>query len=123
MTKIKERENSKSNREKQQITYKGTPIRLSADFSAEILQTRRKWHNSDEKEKTYNKEYSTHWGSHSDLKDKSKVLQTKVKVKRIQHHQTSFTTNAKGISVGEKEKATTRTKKITNGKVHWSRQT
>ena len=24
--------------------YKGTSIRLSADFSAEILQTRRKWH-------------------------------------------------------------------------------
>ena len=28
-------------REKQQITYKRTPIRLSADFSAEILQARR----------------------------------------------------------------------------------
>ena len=25
-------------------TYKGTPIRLTADFSAETLQTRRKWH-------------------------------------------------------------------------------
>ena len=31
-------------REKKQITYKGPPIRLSADFSAEILQTRRQWH-------------------------------------------------------------------------------
>ena len=28
-------------REKQQITYKGTPIRLTADFSAETLQARR----------------------------------------------------------------------------------
>ena len=28
-------------REKQQITYKGTPIRLSADSSAETLQARR----------------------------------------------------------------------------------
>lgn len=27
--------------EKKLITYKGTPIRISADFSAEILQTRR----------------------------------------------------------------------------------
>jgi len=26
--------------------YKGTPIRQSADFSAEILQTRREWHNT-----------------------------------------------------------------------------
>ena len=33
----------KATREKQQITYKGTPIRLSADFSAETLQARRGW--------------------------------------------------------------------------------
>ena len=31
-------------REKKQVTYKGTPIRLSADFSAETLQARREWH-------------------------------------------------------------------------------
>ena len=34
----------KATREKQQITYKGTPIRLSADFSTKTLQARRKWH-------------------------------------------------------------------------------
>ena len=33
----------KATRGKQQITYKGIPIRLSADFSAETLQTRREW--------------------------------------------------------------------------------
>ena len=33
----------KAAREKRQITYKGTPIRLTADFSAEILQARREW--------------------------------------------------------------------------------
>ena len=33
----------------------------------------------------------------------SKVLQT-AKVKRIQHHKTSFTTNAKGTSLGKKHK-------------------
>ena len=27
-----------------QVTYKGNPIRLSADFSAETLQARREWH-------------------------------------------------------------------------------
>ena len=27
------------------MTYKGTPIRLSADFSTETLQARREWHN------------------------------------------------------------------------------
>ena len=34
----------KAAREKQQITYKGTPIGLTADFSAETLQARREWH-------------------------------------------------------------------------------
>ena len=32
-------------REKQQITYKGIPIRLTADLSAETLQPIREWHN------------------------------------------------------------------------------
>ena len=34
----------KATREKPQITYKGIPVRLSADFSAETLQARREWH-------------------------------------------------------------------------------
>ena len=45
LTKIKDKEKIlKAAREKKQITYKGTPIRLSADFSAETLQARREWH-------------------------------------------------------------------------------
>ena len=39
LAKIKDKEKLlKAAREKQQITYKGTPIRLTADFSAETLQ-------------------------------------------------------------------------------------
>ena len=34
----------KATSEKQQITYKGIPIRLSADFSTETLQASREWH-------------------------------------------------------------------------------
>ena len=34
----------KAAREKKQIAYKGTLIRLLADFSAETLQARREWH-------------------------------------------------------------------------------
>ena len=46
MAKTKDKERIlKAAREKQQITYKGTPIRLSADFSAETLQFGREWHN------------------------------------------------------------------------------
>ena len=33
----------KATRERQKIMYKGIPIRLSADFSAETLQARREW--------------------------------------------------------------------------------
>ena len=33
----------KAAREKQQLTYKGIPIRLTADLSAETLQARREW--------------------------------------------------------------------------------
>ena len=33
----------KAAREKQEVTYKGAPIRLAADFSMETLQARREW--------------------------------------------------------------------------------
>ena len=42
LTKIKDKEKLlKATREKRQIIYKGTPIRLTAEFSAETLQVRR----------------------------------------------------------------------------------
>ena len=45
LTKIKDKEKLlKATRGKRQTTYKETPIRLTADFSAETLQARRKWH-------------------------------------------------------------------------------
>ena len=44
MPKFKDKERIlKTAREKQLVTYKGVPIRLSADFSKETLQTRRDW--------------------------------------------------------------------------------
>ena len=44
LSKIKHKEKIlKAARENQQITYKGIPIRLTADFSAETLQARRVW--------------------------------------------------------------------------------
>ena len=46
LTKIKFKEKIlKAAREKQKITYKAIPIRLSADFSSETLQARREWQN------------------------------------------------------------------------------
>ena len=45
LAKIKTKKNYwKQQGEKCQITYKGTTVRLTADFSAETLQARREWH-------------------------------------------------------------------------------
>ena len=44
LTKTKHKERIlKAAREKQQVTYKGNPIYLTTDLSAETLQARRKW--------------------------------------------------------------------------------
>ena len=45
LTRIRDKEKIlKADREKKQVTYKGTLIRLLADFSTETLQARREWH-------------------------------------------------------------------------------
>ena len=44
LLKIKDKERIlKAARQKETVTYKGVPIRLSADFSKETLQVRRSW--------------------------------------------------------------------------------
>ena len=65
-------------REKQQIIYKGTPIRLSADFSTETLQARREWHDIFKAMKGKNLQPRILYpGRFSiDLMEKSKAFQT-----------------------------------------------
>ena len=43
LAKIKEERILKAEREQESVTYKGVPIKLSADFSKETLQARRGW--------------------------------------------------------------------------------
>ena len=43
LTKVKHKELLKAAREKQQITHKGIPMRITADISIETLQARREW--------------------------------------------------------------------------------
>ena len=44
LAKMKDKERIlKAAREKEKVTYKGVPIRLSADFSKETFQARRGW--------------------------------------------------------------------------------
>ena len=44
MPKVRDKERIlKAVREKQLVTYRGVPIRMSADFSEETVQTRKDW--------------------------------------------------------------------------------
>jgi len=79
LTKIKHKEQIlKAAREKQQITHEGIPIRITADLSIETLQARREWQDILKvmKKITYSPDYRTQQGSHSNMKEKSKALQT-----------------------------------------------
>ena len=61
LTKTKHQERVlKSAREKQRVIYKGNPIHLTADLSAETLQARREWQDI----------FSTEQGSHSKFLEK-----------------------------------------------------
>ena len=95
----------KATREKWQITYKGTPISLTADFSAETLQARREWNDIFKVMKGKNLQprllYPARISFRFDREIKSLQIR---KAKRIQHHQTSSTTNAKGTSLSGKHK-------------------
>ena len=101
----------KAAREKQQITYKGIPIRLTADFSAETLQARSVWQDIFKVMKGKNLQprllYPA-WISfrfEGEIKPFYKTCKDRqANAKRIQHDQTSFTTNAKRTCLGRKHK-------------------
>ena len=79
LTKIKHKKQIlKAVREKQQITHKGIPIRITAGLSIETLQARREWQDILKvmRENNLGPDYCTQQGSHSNMKEKSKALQT-----------------------------------------------
>ena len=79
LMKIKHKEQIlKAAREKQQITLKEIPIMITADCSIETLQARREWQDILKviKENNYSPDYCTQQGSHSNMKEKSKALQS-----------------------------------------------
>ena len=87
-------------REKKQITYKGIPIKLSADFSAETQQARRDWQDIFKAMK--GKKPTAHITLPSkaviQIQRRNQKLYRQAKVKIIQH-QTSSTTNVKRTSL------------------------
>ena len=72
LTKTKQKETILKAAREKQVTYKGNPIHLTADLSAETLQTRRERQDILKvlKGKTYYQDYSTWQGSHSKLMEK-----------------------------------------------------
>ena len=77
LTKIKHKERIlKAAKEKQQVTYKGNPIHLTTDLSAETLQGRREWQDIFKvlKEKNLQPSLLPQQRFHSKLMEKSKVL-------------------------------------------------
>ena len=99
VTKTKHKERIlKAAREKQQITYKGNPIHVTADHSAETLQARREWQDIFKVLKGKNLQPRLLYLARISFKidGEIKSFSDKQKLKRIQYHQTSFTTNVKG---------------------------
>ena len=73
MSKVKDKERIiKAAREKQKVTYKGVPIRLTADFSKETLQARRDWQEVFKviRARTHKLDYSIHQSCHLEWKDR-----------------------------------------------------
>ena len=90
-------ESTEIKRVKKTTTYKRTPNRLSADFSTETLQATMEREEPTTKNTLPSKTLLQIWW-------RNQKLSRQAKIKRIQHHQTSFTTNAKGTSLGRKHK-------------------
>ena len=84
MPKVKERI-LKTARKKQKVTYKGVPIKLSADFSKETLQARRDWQEVFKvmKSKDLNLDYSIKESYQLEWKGQIKCFPDKVKLKEF----------------------------------------
>ena len=69
MAKVKDKERIlKTAREKQLVTYRGVPIRLSTDFSEETLQARRDWQEIFQVRKSRDQYCSARQSYHLELK-------------------------------------------------------
>ena len=113
LTKIKHKERIlKAAREKEQLTNKGTPIRLTAGHSAETLQARREWQDIFKVLKGKNLQLRLFYPARISLKIHWEVKNFTDKQKlRVHYHQTSFTTNVKGTYMVSKYKRRKRSTK------------
>ena len=90
-------------REKQQITHKGIPIRITADLSIETLQARREWQDIPKVMKEKNLHPRLLYPARVSFQyEGDQKLYRQAKAERIQHHQTSSPARAKGSSLDRK---------------------
>ena len=100
LTKVKHKEQiSKAAREKQQMTHKRIPIKITAGLSVETVQARREWQDILKVMKKNNLQPRLLYPARISFK-----YEREAKAERIQHHQTSSPANAKGYSLERKNK-------------------
>ena len=107
LTKIKHTEQIlKAAREKQQITHKGIPIRITDVLSIESLQARREWQDILKVMKENKLQPGLLYPARISFKYEGEIkkLYRQAKAQRIQHHQTSSPTNDKGSSLDREHK-------------------
>ena len=107
LTKIKHKEKIfKAAREKQQITHKEIPIRITADLSIETLQARKECQDTLKvmKEKKPTTHITIPIKHLIKIWRRNQKLYRQAKAQRIQHHKTSSSTNAKGSSLDRKQR-------------------
>ena len=110
----------KAAREKKQVTYKGTPIRLSADFSAETLQSRREWHDILNVMKGKNLQPRLLYPARLSFRFEGEIksFADKQKLREFSNTKSALQQTLKGNSLSRQEKATRRNKNTTNDKAH-----
>ena len=95
----------KAAREKQQITHKGIPIRITADLSIETFQARREWQDILKVTKEKNLQPRLLYPAKISFKYEREIRNYRqAKAERIRHHQTTTSTNAKGSSLDRKHR-------------------
>ena len=92
----------KAAREKQEVMYKGSPIRLATEFSMETLQARREWHKIFQVMRTKGLQprllYLPSKALNQDRRPNKEFPRQK-KSRRIHLHQTSSARDAKGTAL------------------------
>uniref|UniRef100_A0A8D1Y5E5 L1 transposable element RRM domain-containing protein n=1 Tax=Sus scrofa TaxID=9823 RepID=A0A8D1Y5E5_PIG len=107
MAKVSDKERIlKAAREKQNVTYKGTPIRISADFSTETLQARREWQDIFKVLKGRIIQPRLLYPARISFKIETeiKLFFPQTKTKRIQQHKTQVKGNTERASLNQKER-------------------